>query len=71
MKFSRPGENVRIAIRGADESNVSAGFVLCDKDLVPTVSEIEAILVIQELSKEKSLLTAGYEAIIHIHSSMS
>lgn len=70
IKSAKPGENVRITIRGADESNVSSGFVLCDKDLVPTVSEFEAMLVIQELSKEKSLLTAGYEAIIHIHSTV-
>jgi peptide chain release factor subunit 3 len=68
LKTARPGENVRIAIRGADESNVSSGFILCDKDLVPCVNELEAMLVIQELPKEKPLLTAGFEAIIHIHS---
>jgi len=67
MKTAKPGENVRIAVKGVDETNVGAGHVLCDKDLVPVVSEFEAMLVIQELSKEKSLLTAGFEAVLHMH----
>jgi len=67
LKSARPGENVRLSIRGADETSISTGFVLCDKDLVPTVTEFEGMLVIQELPSDKSLLTAGYEAIIHVH----
>lgn len=69
--IDRPGENVRLAVKGVDETNVGSGHVLCDKDLVPVVSEFEAMLVIQELSKEKSLLTAGYEAVLHMHTGTS
>jgi len=70
LKSARPGENVKVGVRGVEESVVSPGFVLCDKDLVPTVSEFEGMLVIQELPKDKSLLTAGFEAIIHIHTTV-
>jgi len=70
IKRAKPGENVKIAVRGVEEGVISSGFVLSDgtaQTLVPCVSEFEAVLAVQELTKEKSLLTAGYEAVIHIH----
>jgi len=66
----KPGENVKIAVRGVEDTGVSPGFVLCDKDLVPVVSEFEAMLVVLELPEKKSLLTAGYEAVLHCHTSV-
>lgn len=70
LRKAKPGENVKISVRGADELNISPGNLLCDKDLVPVVSELEAVLVILELPKEKSLLTAGTEAVLHCHTSV-
>jgi len=70
MKSARPGENVRLAVKGVDETNVGIGHVLCDKDLVHVVSEFEGMLVIQELAKDKPLLTAGYECILHLHTAV-
>jgi len=64
---AKPGENIKLSVKGVEEANVNKGFVVCDKDLVPTVTEFEGMLVIQELPEKKSLLTIGYEAIIHIH----
>jgi len=67
LKIAKPGENVKISVRGAEEINVSPGSVLCDKDVVPVITEIESVLVVLELPKEKSLLTAGFEAVLHCH----
>jgi peptide chain release factor subunit 3 len=67
IQKAKPGENVKITVRGIEEGNISSGFVLCDSNLVPCLSDFEVMLAVQELSKEKSLLTAGYEAILHLH----
>jgi len=67
LQKAKPGENVKITVRGIEEGNVSSGFVLCDNNVVPCLNEFEVMLAVQELSKEKSLLTAGYEAILHLH----
>lgn len=67
LQKAKPGENVKITVRGIEEGNVSPGFVLCDNNLVPCLTEFEVMLAVHELPKEKSLLTAGYEAILHLH----
>lgn len=67
LQKAKPGENVKITVRGIEEGNVNSGFVLCDNNLVPCVNEVEVILAVHELPKEKSLLTAGYEAVLHLH----
>jgi peptide chain release factor subunit 3 len=70
LKTAKAGENVRLSVRGIEEGNVSSGFVVCDNNLVPTVTEFEVMMAILELPKEKSLLTAGYEAVLHIHTAV-
>jgi peptide chain release factor subunit 3 len=67
LQRAKPGENVKITVRGIEEGNVSPGFVLCDANLVPCLNEFEVMLAVHELPKEKSLMTAGYEAILHLH----
>jgi len=67
LQKAKPGENIKITVRGIEEGNVSSGFVLCDANLVPTITDFEVMLAVQELPKEKSLLTAGFEAILHLH----
>jgi len=67
LQKAKPGENVKITVRGIEEGNVSPGFVICDNNLVPCITEFEVMLAVHELPKEKSLLTAGYEAVLHLH----
>jgi peptide chain release factor subunit 3 len=67
LQRAKPGENIKITVRGIEEGNVSAGLVLCDANLVPCMTEFEVMLAVHELPKEKSLLTAGFEAILHLH----
>ncbi|CAG5133053.1 unnamed protein product, partial [Candidula unifasciata] len=60
-----PGENVRLKISGVEEEDVSPGFVLCSPDNVCNTGRVfDAQIVILEY---KSIITAGYSCVIHIH----
>lgn len=64
------GENVSIGIAsGVEELDISQGDIICDPltDVVPVITSFEAQLVIQELLSQTALFTAGYKAIMHIH----
>ena len=63
-----PGENVRLRLSGIEEEQLVSGFVLCVPSApVHVTQEIECQLAILELLEHKSLFTAGYKAVIHIH----
>jgi len=65
---ARPGENVNIGLSGIGLSEIQAGFVLCDVDQpIPCVTSFEAQLAIIDLLPHKSIFTAGYSAMMHIH----
>ncbi len=61
-----PGENVAIYIKG-DEIEVSAGHVLCDEanPLMPVKEFIGQFMVL-----DKPLFTAGYTAVLHVHTAV-
>lgn len=62
------GENLRLRISGAEDSDVSTGFVLCSlKDPTPMVSTFECQLVILELLEHNPIFTVGYRSVLHIH----
>lgn len=68
MPRARPNENTRLKIEGIEEENVHSGFVLCHQDsTVPAVLEFDATLSLLELPEGKSIFTAGYKAVLHIH----
>lgn len=59
------GENVKIKLTGIEEEDVSPGFVICSPDNVcHTGKTFDAQIVILE---HKSIICAGYSAILHIH----
>ncbi|BGP57865.1 translation termination factor GTPase eRF3 [Rhodotorula sphaerocarpa] len=59
------GDNVRIRLRGIEDTDINVGFVLTDpKKPVHAVTQFEAQLVIIDT---KNIITAGYSAILHIH----
>lgn len=71
LKRARPGENLRIALRGLDEENVHSGFVVCHpKQLISCQEKFEAIVSVLDLLPHKSIFTAGYNAVLHIHSAV-
>jgi peptide chain release factor subunit 3 len=59
------GDNVRVRLRGVEDEEVSPGFVLTSPlKPVHAVRQFEAQLAILE---HKSIICAGYSAVMHIH----
>ena len=68
MAVATSGDQVRLRIKGVEEEDLSIGFVLCSpKSPVHVVSSFEAQVAIIEL---KSLLTAGYGCVMHVHTAV-
>jgi len=60
------GEQVRLRIKGVEEEDIYPGFVLCSpKRPVHNVTAFEAQIRLLEL---KSILSAGFNCVLHIHS---
>lgn len=65
---AEPGDVVRLRLKGVEEEDVRVGFVLCSpRDLVPYTRTFIAKLMILE---HKSIICAGYSAVIHIHAAV-
>ncbi|ORY00150.1 P-loop containing nucleoside triphosphate hydrolase protein [Clohesyomyces aquaticus] len=59
------GDQVRIRIRGVEEEDILPGFVLCSpKRPVHCVSAFEAQIVLLDI---KSILSAGFNCVLHVH----
>ncbi|GAA5984478.1 hypothetical protein JCM10908_003366 [Rhodotorula pacifica] len=59
------GDNVRIRLRGVEDTDINVGFVLTDpKKPVRSVTQFEAQLVILDI---KSIISAGFSAVMHVH----
>ncbi|RGP69869.1 putative sup35-eukaryotic peptide chain release factor gtp-binding subunit [Fusarium sporotrichioides] len=68
VNLAQCGDQVRIRLKGIEEDDILPGFVLCSpKRLVHTVTEFEAQIRILEL---KSILTAGFNCVLHVHSAI-
>ncbi|XP_039060584.1 eukaryotic peptide chain release factor GTP-binding subunit ERF3A-like isoform X3 [Hibiscus syriacus] len=68
VRRAGPGENLRVRLSGIEEDDISAGFVLTSVvKSIPAVTEFTAQLQILELL-ENAIFTAGYKAVLHIHS---
>ncbi|KAH3903936.1 peptide chain release factor GTP-binding subunit [Parastagonospora nodorum] len=60
------GDQVRIRLRGVEEEDILPGYVLCSpKRPVHCVSTFEAQVVLLDL---KSIMTAGFNCVLHVHS---
>jgi hypothetical protein len=60
VNATRSGENLRLRITGAEETDISAGFVLSSiKTPVPIVTQFEAQLMIVELLEHNSIFTVS------------
>jgi peptide chain release factor subunit 3 len=72
IRRAGPGENIRISVKGVEEDGVQRGFMLSSpgNDLVPCVNRFEAQLVILELLAHKTIFSAGYKAVLHIHTAV-
>ncbi|CAO2658324.1 Nn.00g060470.m01.CDS01 [Neocucurbitaria sp. VM-36] len=59
------GDQVRIRLRGVEEEDILPGYVLCSpKRPVHCVSQFEAQVVLLDI---KSIMTAGFNCVLHVH----
>eukprot|EP00250_Pteridium_aquilinum_P028392 c3707_g1_i1 orf=185-1921(+) len=69
VRLAKPGENLRIRLSGVEEEDILPGFVLCSiVRPISAVVEFDAQLQILELLDHKAIFTAGYKAVLHVHS---
>ncbi|EEP76454.1 eukaryotic peptide chain release factor GTP-binding subunit [Uncinocarpus reesii 1704] len=62
------GDQIRARLRGAEEEDIMPGFVMCSpKRPVHCVTAFEAKIRILDL---KSILTAGFNCVMHVHSAI-
>ncbi|KAK2809515.1 translation termination factor GTPase eRF3 [Emmonsiellopsis sp. PD_5] len=62
------GDQIRARLRGVEEEDIMPGFVLCSpKRPVHCVSAFEAKIRILDL---KSILTAGFNCVLHVHAAI-
>ncbi|CAI7589350.1 unnamed protein product [Penicillium bialowiezense] len=68
IPMAKVGDQVRLRLRGIEEEDFFPGFVLCSpKRPVHCVSAFEAKIRILDL---KSILTAGFNCVLHVHSAV-
>ena len=70
VRLARPGENIKLKLKGCREEDVVRGFMICDMEryAIP-VKQFEAQIMLLELEAH-SLFTAGYTCILHVHTAM-
>ncbi|KAI9145390.1 P-loop containing nucleoside triphosphate hydrolase protein [Paraphysoderma sedebokerense] len=68
VNTAKCGDNARLRLKGVEEEEIHIGFVVCDTvKPVAAVTSFEAQLVILET---KSIICAGYSAVMHIHTAI-
>jgi peptide chain release factor subunit 3 len=63
------GENARVKLKDISDEDIQPGYVLSPRAALtcPTVRRFEVQLAIVELLEHKSIFSAGYTAILHVH----
>lgn len=69
VRYAKPGESVRLKIKGLDNENeIQAGNVICAVDsLCPVFSSFQAEVQFMELVEHKPIVSNGYMCVLHIH----
>lgn len=62
------GDSVKLKLRGVEEEEVSAGFVLCHQPTPCHVTDIFDVKIM--ILEHKSIICAGYSAVLHLHTSV-
>jgi len=73
IKRARPGENVRVFVKAShlDEDHIYPGFVLSDVEHPCVVTDdYVAQIYVLNLLDHKSIFSAGYECVLHLHTSV-
>ncbi|CAM9659796.1 unnamed protein product [Discosporangium mesarthrocarpum] len=69
VRSAKPGENVTVKV-GCSDSDLNKGFVLCSLDNpCHAASQFIAQIALVELTEQRPIFTAGYDAMCHCHTS--
>jgi len=62
------GDNVKLKLKGVEEADITAGFVLSSADAPCKVGKIFDAEVV--LLETKSIICAGFSCVLHIHAAI-
>jgi len=72
LTVARPGENVKLVVKGGvEEESIWRGSMLTHPDKpAPTTADFVGQIQVLELLEHKSLFSAGYECVLHAHTAV-
>lgn len=71
VMYAKPGENIKLKVRGLEEDDIMRGMVVCEQDKQCHVAhDIEVQLQMLELPEHKKILSPGYTCVMHLHTAL-
>jgi len=71
IPYAKPGEGVKLHIKGIEDDYVNRGDMICSNYSFPFVcNEFEAEINVTDLPEHKAIMSTGYTCVIHLHSAM-
>lgn len=71
IPYAKPGETVKISLKGIEDENITRGDILCSVENFPQVcQEFEAKIQVLELPEHKQIMSSGYSCVIHLHAAL-
>eukprot|EP01104_Vermistella_antarctica_P007837 TRINITY_DN193_c0_g1_i1.p1 TRINITY_DN193_c0_g1~~TRINITY_DN193_c0_g1_i1.p1 ORF type:complete len:515 (+),score=163.00 TRINITY_DN193_c0_g1_i1:34-1545(+) len=68
VREAKPGENVKVRVGPTEEDKLHGGFVLSTPDdKCPSSRRFECQVVLMTLPPHKSIFSAGFQAVLHVH----
>jgi len=68
LPFAMAGENVKIKMKGIDESDTKRGDIICNNlNYCQETYEFKATINVLEIPETKKLMSSGYECVLHMH----
>lgn len=69
--YAKAGENIRIKVKGLEDEDIKKGFMVCSiNETCHVTYEVEAEVQLLNLPVHKSILSIGYQCILHMHSAI-
>lgn len=71
IPYAKPGEGVKLHIKGIEDDYVNRGDMICSNHSFPFVcNEFEAEIQVTDLPEHKAIMSTGYTCVIHLHAAM-
>jgi len=60
IPYAKPGENIKVSLKGIEDENLTRGDILCSTENFPQVcQEFEAQITVLELPEHKQIMSSG------------